>query len=178
MIGLKRGTVKLMSHQEEWDKNAKNVIEILFEILKDITVDIQHIGSTAITSIHAKPIIDIVVGVCDLNDILPYVESLKHHDFIYHGEDVVGQMLFVMGDFEKDIRTHHIHVVKWNGTDWNNYVNFRDYLNVYPEKAMVYDNCKQKLAMQFPNDRKNYTAGKKELITQLLKEASRWRAEQ
>ena len=68
--------------------------------------------------------------------------------------------------------------MKWNGTDWNNYVNFRDYLNAYPEKAMVYDNCKQKLAMQFPNDRKNYTAGKKELITQLLKEESRWRAEQ
>lgn len=47
-----------------------------------------------------------------------------------------------MGDFENDTRTHRIHVVKWNGTERNNYVKFRDYLNAYPEKAMIYDNCK------------------------------------
>lgn len=54
-----------------------------------MTVDIQNIGSTVIASIHAKPIIDIVVGVRNLNDILPYAELLKHDDFICHGEDVV-----------------------------------------------------------------------------------------
>lgn len=178
MIGLKRGTVELMFHQEEWDENAQDVIKILKQILKNTAVDIQHIGSTAISLIHAKPIIDIVVGVRDLNDIFTYIELLKQYDFIYRGEDVIGQMLFVMGDFERDTRTHHIHVVKWNGAEWNNYINFRDYLNAYPEKAMMYDECKQKLAMQFSNDRKNYTAGKQELIDYLLKEASMWKAVQ
>ena len=171
MIGLKRGSVKLISHQEEWNKNAEKVILKLKQLLGDAAVDIQHVGSTAIASIYAKPIIDIVIGVRDLNDVVSYVELLKQHDFVFRGEDVEGQLLFVMGDFEKDTRTHHIHVVKWNGEEWNNYINFRDYLNCRPDKARLYDACKKKMASQFPDDRKSYTAGKQELIECLLKEA-------
>ena len=171
MIGLKRGSVKLISHQEEWNKNAEKVILKLKQLLGDAAVDIQHVGSTAIASIYAKPIIDIVIGVRDLNDVVSYVELLKQHDFVFRGEDVEGQLLFVMGDFEKDTRTHHIHVVKWNGEEWNNYINFRDYLNCCPDKARLYDACKKKMASQFPDDRRSYTAGKQELIECLLKEA-------
>ena len=171
MIGLKRGNVELMSHQEEWNKNAENVILELKQLLGDAAVDIQHVGSTAIDSIYAKPIIDIVIGVRNLNDIVSYVELLKQHDFVFRGEDVEGQLLFVMGDFEKDTRTHHIHVVKWNGEEWNNYINFRNYLNCRPDKARLYDACKKKMASQFPDDRRSYTAGKQELIECLLKEA-------
>ena len=119
----------LALHQEEWTQNAERTIETLKRLLEPVAVDIQHIGSTAIPSIHAKPIIDLVVGVRNLGDISPYVELLKQHDIVFRGEDVAGQLLFVMGDFEKDTRTHHIHVVRWNGAEWNNYINFRDYLN-------------------------------------------------
>ena len=83
------------------------------------------------------------------------------------------EILFVIGDDE--IRTHHIHIVKWNGTEWNNYINFRDYLNEYPEKAILYDTCKQKLAMLFSNDRKSYTARKERIIQRLLAEAKIWK---
>ena len=175
MIGLKRGSVALLSHQEEWDRSAENVILELKRLFGNAAVDIQHVGSTAIHSICAKPIIDIVIGLRDLNDISPYIKLLEEHSFIFRGEDVAGQMLFVMGDFEKDTRTHHIHAVKWNGTEWNNYINFRDYLNCHTDKAMLYDACKKKLALQFSNDRKSYTEGKQECIEYLLKEAAVWR---
>ena len=125
MIGLKRGSVKLISHQEEWDKNAENVILELKQLFGNAAVDIQHVGSTAIHSIYAKPIIDIVIGLRELNDISLYMLLLEEHSLIFRGEDVAGQMLFVMGDFEKDTRTHHIHAVKWNGTEWKNYINFQ-----------------------------------------------------
>ena len=176
MTGLKRGTVLLAPHQEEWTQNAKRTIQVLNRLLEPITVDIQHIGSTAILSIHAKPIIDLVVGVRNLGDILPYVELLKQHDIVFRGEDVAGQLLFVMGDFEKDTRTHHIHVVRWNGAEWNNYINFRDYLNRFLDKAIEYDVCKKKLVAQFADDRGSYTTGKQELIDRLLKEAHAWRS--
>ena len=178
MTGLKRGSVKLLPHQEEWNKNAENVILKLKQLLGYAAVDVQHVGSTAIAAIYAKPIIDIVIGLRDLNDISPYMKRLEEHDFVFRGEDVAGQMLFVMGDFEKDTRTHHIHAVKWNGTEWNNYINFRDYLNCYIDKAMLYDACKKKLALQFSNDRKSYTEGKQECIEYLLKEAAVWRQRQ
>lgn len=48
------------------------------------------------------------------------------------------QLLYVMGDMEKDIRTHHIHVVKWNGTEWKKYIHFRDYLNDNENMALQY----------------------------------------
>ncbi len=141
-------------------------------------IDIQHIGSTAISSIHAKPILDIVVGVHEPNDIMPYIETLEVSHYMFRGEDVPGQILFVKGNFERDIRTHHIHVVKWDGIDWNNYINFRDYLNAFPEKAKTYDMCKLNLAKQFPQERVSYTKGKQSLISTLLKEAKLWKSKQ
>lgn len=176
MTGLKRGTVMLAPHQEEWTQNAERTIQVLNRLLEPVAVDIQHIGSTAIPSIHAKPIIDLVVGVRNMDDIAPYVELLKQHDIVFRGEDVAGQLLFVMGDFEKDTRTHHIHVVRWNSAEWNNYINFRDYLNRFPDKAIEYDVCKKKLVAQFADDRGSYTTGKQELIDRLLKEAHAWRS--
>ena len=138
MIGLKRGTVRLVVHQDDWINEAENTIKELKSLLGDTAIDIQHIGSTAIPLIHAKPIIDIVIGVQELNDIQPYIGVLKGKGFVFRGEDVSGQALLVKGDFENDLRTHHIHVVKWNGSSWNNYINFRDYLNVFLEEARLW----------------------------------------
>lgn len=116
-LGLKRGSVELLSHQEEWDKNAENVILELKQLFGNAVVDIQHVGSTAIHSIYAKPIIDIVIGLRDLNDISLYMQLLEEHGFIFRGEDVAGQMLFVMGDFEKE--RAHIISMQSNGMGQN-----------------------------------------------------------
>ena len=170
MIGVKSGTVKLVQHQEEWHENAENVISVLKQLLGDTALDIQHVGSTAICSIHAKPIIDIAVAVHDIKDILPYIEVLKQHNIFYHEGAVAGEVFFVMED--GDIRTHHIHIVNRNGTGWSNYISFRDYLNANPEKVMMYDEFKRKSAVRFADDRKRYTASKQEIIGQLLSEAN------
>lgn len=173
MIGLKKGTVKLVPHQREWNENAENIVRLLRQLLGNTVLDIQHIGSTSIVSIHAKPIIDIAVAVNDVKNIIPYVEVLKQHNILFHEQAVAGQVFFVMEN--GDIRTHHIHIVKWDSAEWNNYISFRDYLNANAEKAMMYDDFKQKLAMQFSNERENYTAGKQEIIDQLLSEANVWK---
>ena len=77
MTGLKRGTLKLLPYQEEWAENAKNTIALLRNILGDTAIDIHHIGSTAVPHIHAKPIIDIAVGIRKPDDIIPYRETLE-----------------------------------------------------------------------------------------------------
>ena len=117
-----------------------------------------------------KPIIDIAVAVHDIKDILPYIEVLKQHNIFFHEGAVAGEVFFVMED--GDIRTHHIHIVKRNGTGWSNYISFRDYLNANPEKAMMYDEFKRKSAVRFADDRKRYTTSKQEIIGQLLSEAN------
>lgn len=96
MIGLKSGTVKLVQHQEEWHENAENVISVLKQLLGDTALDIQHVGSTAICSIHAKPIIDIAVAVHDIKDILPYIEVLKQHN-IFSMKELLQEKYFCNG---------------------------------------------------------------------------------
>ena len=173
-IGLKTGVVKLLPHQTEWETNAEETITLMKTILGDTCIDIQHVGSTSIKHICAKPIIDIAVAVNELVDILPYNDVLANNGIYYRKEETTGQLLYLMGDLENEIKTHHIHVVKYNSVNWRNYLNFRDYLNQFPDKAKVYNELKQELAEKYASERKLYTAGKSEMIKILLKEAKEW----
>ena len=174
-IGLKTGVVKLLPHQAEWETNAEETIMLMKTILGDTCIDIQHVGSTSIKHICAKPIIDIAVAVNELADILPYNDVLSKNGMFYRKEETTGQLLYLMGDLENEIKTHHIHVVKYNSVNWQNYLNFRDYLNAFPEKARLYNELKQELAKKYASERKLYTDGKSELIKALLKEAKEWK---
>lgn len=95
-------------------------------------------------------------------------EQLQKEGIFYRGSDVEYQILYVMGDMEKDIRTHHIHVVKWNGTEWKNYINFRDCLNANENIALQYERVKEELESKYADDRVAYTNGKQEMIDIIL----------
>lgn len=79
MTGLKRGTVKLCPHQKEWDEIARDTIEHLKRLLGDRAFDIQHVGSTSIPGIWAKPIIDIVVAADRPEDIMCRKEIMEEY---------------------------------------------------------------------------------------------------
>ena len=114
MIGLKRGTVTLSPHQTEWDEQARRTIEQLKERFGELAVDIQHVGSTSIPNIAAKPILDFAVGIYDFKKLEQLVPKLEKEGIIYRpSDDREGHRLFVMGDFDRDTRTHHIHVVEY-----------------------------------------------------------------
>ena len=167
-LGLKRGTVQLEPHDKQWDEIAVQTIKILKAILGDDVIDIQHIGSTAIPAIKAKPIIDIAVGVTDFDRIISYNEQLQKEGIFYRGSDVEHQLLYVMGDVESDTRTHHIHIVKWNGTEWKKYIHFRDYLNDNENMALQYQRVKEELESKYADNRGLYTKGKKDIIDIIL----------
>ena len=177
MIGLKRGTVKLCEHEKEWEIEAQNTISRLKKILGNVIKDIQHVGSTSILSIKAKPIIDIAVAVDDFNDILALEKELKDEGFYYRPQsDLGGQLLFASGSLYEgtgDLQTHFIHVVRTNSMDWMNYINFRDYLNSTPPVAKEYEALKVSLALQAPIDsgREKYLKGKHDFIVYTLRKA-------
>lgn len=191
MIGLERGKTALFDHNPEWDKEAQRTIDLLKSILGDVAKNIQHIGSTAIKTIKAKPIIDIAVAVSDFADILCRNYELKAHGFYYrhavdntenilHGEiDYaaidVRQLLYACGGFYdglSKIQTHFIHVVKADSTEWYNYINFRDYLNIDPLVAKEYENLKIKLSVEYADNRAEYTAHKHDFIKSIFHKAA------
>ena len=179
MLGLKRGTVKLYDHEKEWDAEALSTIERLKKILGESAKDIQHVGSTAVPSIKAKPIIDIAVAADSFEDILARKEQLEKSGFYYRPgaqASLRGQLLFACGSYYDgigDMQTHFIHVVKTNSMDWINYINFRDYLISTPQAAKDYEKLKMSLAKQAPEDsgREKYLKGKHEFIVYTLRKA-------
>ena len=87
MIGLKRGTVKLCEHEKEWEIEAQNTISRLKKILGNVIKDIQHVGSTSILSIKAKPIIDIVekiIRTARTTDNIFFIIIPLYNKFPYH----------------------------------------------------------------------------------------------
>lgn len=175
-LGLRRGTVRLEPHDPRWEEEAGKTIEMIKCILGEDAVDVQHVGSTAIPAIAAKPIIDLVIGVKDMSQVLQYNDRLLKEGIYFRGNsDAADGLLYVMGDFEKDTRTHHIHVVIWDGAAWNDYVNFRDYLNRNRDVALQYQQMKTELEKRFFNDRVAYTGGKETLISDILERARQWR---
>ena len=82
-IGLKRGAVSLEPHSAAWEEHAKETISVLEHILGSDAVDIQHVGSTAIVSIMAKPIFDISVAVKAFPDFLQHEEALEAAGIVF-----------------------------------------------------------------------------------------------
>lgn len=176
MLGLKRGVVKLYDHEKEWEIEARNTISRLRRILGNVIKDIQHVGSTSIPSIKAKPIIDIALAVDDFEDILAFEEELRANGFFYRPDPQVpikNQLLFACGSVYEgtgDLQTHFIHVVRTNSMDWINYINFRDYLNSSPSVAKEYEKLKVSLALQ-DSSREKYLSGKHDFIVYTLRKA-------
>lgn len=177
MLGLKRDTVQLCEHEQAWEIEAQNTIFRLKEILGAVIKDIQHVGSTSIPSIKAKPIIDIAIAVDDFEDVLLLEEELKKQGFYYRPKvDLGEQLLFASGSYYDgtgDLQTHFIHIVKTGSMDWRNYINFRDYLNSTPAVAKAYEDLKVLLAKQAPvdNGREKYLRGKHDFIVYTLRKA-------
>ncbi|UOQ46885.1 GrpB family protein [Gracilibacillus caseinilyticus] len=173
MLGVNKGEVKLDPPSEDW----KNLFQIEQKLLHTITgadiVDMQHIGSTSIQHISAKPIIDMLIGVNDLKRIEHFGRTkLKNHGY-YHLSKVrvEGKEVFAkFSNMEKLTKTHILHVVKYQGPLWNQLTYFRDYMNANREKAKEYEALKQELAWKYPNDERSYTMEKKKFVDRIIRD--------
>jgi len=175
-IGLKKGKVLLEPHQEEWDIEGENICRKISDLLGENITGVQHVGSTSIKWICAKPIIDVAVAVRSFDDIMKHNDELKENGIVYRKQDIPGQHLYRCGDLDNDVVTHYIHVVISGSDAWNNYINFRDYLNAHEDEAKRYEALKMDLWRKYPDDRNSYVDGKHELVTELLDRARIWRA--
>ncbi|HHY11663.1 MAG TPA: GrpB family protein [Firmicutes bacterium] len=172
MLGLKRGIVELHEHDYRWKDNAMETIYELREVFDGVATYIQHVGSTSVAHIRAKPIIDIAVAVDCFDEVMELIPQLEQAGFIHRPQnDQHWQVFFSCGDEKADTRTHHIHVVRVNSTQWRDYIVFRDYLNANPDVAREYEAVKIRLMNEHRYDRLSYTEGKSEFIMDILREA-------
>jgi len=174
-IGLKRGVVELADHDPEWEQLARETIERLWHVFGSIAKDIQHVGSTSIRGIKAKPCIDIAVAVNNPTEVKKLIPALEEAGFLYRPDSNKDwNIFFVYSDVNLGTRTHHVHVVQSESDTWYEFVRFRDYLNNCPQIAKDYEAVKLSLMEKYKHDRPEYTKEKHKFIAKTLKDAQIW----
>ena len=183
MIGLKHGTVVLVDHDPAWETEAVKTIKRLWAIFGSEAEDIQHVGSTSIRHIKAKPIIDIAIVAHDFDRVNALIPTLESDGFYYRGWEgnQDKQMVFKCGEYipgETDMRlvTHYIHVGLARHGHIKNYINYRDYMNAFPAAAHEYEAIKTRLASEVNagGDFLLYHPGKGDFISRMIQTANDW----
>jgi GrpB-like predicted nucleotidyltransferase (UPF0157 family) len=163
--------IYLSPYDDSWPKLAAKEITIICDLLPKINFEIEHIGSTAIPGLSAKPIIDLLIGVDNLTDAKLFIEPLENIGYSYWRTNPKQWHLY----FVKGLplaggtgRTHHVHIYEKTHEDFHGKLIFRDYLRTHSDAAQEYFLLKKNLLSQFSDDREAYTDGKTDLVKSIL----------
>ena len=177
-----REGVAISPYDPRWPESFRREKEHLQSCLPtDLVRRIEHFGSTAVPGLAAKPIVDMLVEVTDLQAtrerIAPVLESQGYEYFWRptHGDDGPPfYAWFIKRDPGTGARTHNIHMVEGHFTEHWDRLLFRDYLIERPEVAKEYGGLKDRLASASPQDRLAYTRGKTEFVVGVTEQAKRY----
>ena len=165
LIGLERGGVRLVPHDPEWARIYEGERARIEAAIGVHVLDIQHVGSTSIPGIAAKPIVDIAIGVESYEGARVCIAPLEALGYTYHGEHgIPGRHYFTRGD----PTLYHVHMHEVTSRAWGNLVLFRDYILAHPKEAQAYLELKQRMAERHRRDRRAYTDGKAAFIERIL----------
>jgi GrpB-like predicted nucleotidyltransferase (UPF0157 family)/RimJ/RimL family protein N-acetyltransferase len=174
---LKKDHIDIVAYDPEWPLKASNEINKLRAILPASTIiDIQHVGSTAIPGMAAKPIVDIQIAARSLEEMkiiaIPVLQKIGY-EYWYDNPDS-ERMFFVKGmPPYGEKRTHHVHIFELSSKHWSGKILFRDYLIAHPEIASEYQELKIKFAQQYTHDREKYTNAKGKFVDRIIKLAQK-----
>ena len=180
--------INIEKYNKEWTGQFKKIKTDLCSILVKLNPNIEHIGSTSVPNLAAKPIIDIQVGIENSYDLDKTIEPMINNHYIYYeiyNSVMPNRRLFVglkdkkyirnfqniysKGDFiphEKinQLRLTHIHIWEHGTDDWNRHIIFRDYLREHPEIASQYESLKKQLSLKDWKDGNEYNDAKDSFI--------------
>ena len=170
-LGLESKTVRVVAYDERWPalfhaESARIAHAITAAGLPWLVI--EHVGSTAVPGLAAKPILDLAAGYATGLRPAPYIPVLEALGYRYRGESgLPGREFFRLGE----LRSHHFHLVELDGTHWKRYLSFRDALRADLALRDAYAALKQALAERFPRDREAYIEGKTAFVERVLGES-------
>jgi GrpB-like predicted nucleotidyltransferase (UPF0157 family) len=141
--------------------------------------EMEHIGSTAVPRLAAKPVIDVMVGVRTLNDGPACVEGLVGigYEYVPEIEEWMPERRYFRKFDAKGVRTHQVHLVERSNSEWwDRHIAFRDYLRAHPETAREYGRVKQEAAAIHRDDRGAYMDAKDAFVREVQRRALDWRS--
>lgn len=164
--------VTVVEYRPEWSEMFEDESEALRAALAGVAARIEHVGSTSVRGLAAKPVIDIMVGLEDFwaaDALVPKIEALGY-EYVQKYEDVMAFRRYFFKDRE-GVRTHQIHMVGIGTEFWERHILFRDYLRQNPRVAARYAALKKELAEREWQDTNEYAGAKTEFIRGIEREA-------
>lgn len=166
-LGLPRAEVGLRAHDSRWESAYRETEERLQALIGELVVAIEHIGSTAVPGLIAKPILDIALAFPDRASLDQAALRLGAEGYEWRGDSGdKGGVVFVDGLEAR--RIAHLHLVEIADPQWERYVRFRNLLRRDADVRRRYEALKLELAERFPRDRLAYTDGKDRFVRESL----------
>ena len=160
-----------------WKEQFEELKSVLIDFINIESIKIEHVGSTSISGLKAKPIIDLDI-IVEQDDLLTekVIEKLSQIGYSHVGDlGVTGREAFKKRDTKtpdtgtnKEWFDHHLYVCQKDSIGLQNHLNFRDYMRGHPEKVKEYGNLKVELAKKYPYDIDSYIDGKTDFILDVL----------
>ena len=167
-------TLKVVPYDPGWADQFLVEKNSLQQVFGDILVAVHHIGSTSIPGIKAKPIIDILVVVRNIEQVDACNDAMIVLGYQPRGEfGIPGRRFFSKGGEEQ--RSHHVHVFESGHPEIARHLDFCDYLRAHSEEARRYGQLKAELVRKFRHASDRYTEGKTEMIREIDRKALAWR---
>lgn len=152
-----------------WTEKFDGVCAGLRAALGARVLGVEHIGSTAVPGLAAKPIIDVLVGLASMAEVFAAVPALEAVGWEF--PDSINRDLSERRfgkQVENGVRTNHVHLVVHRGGEWTALLAFRDALRADPDLARRYEELKRDLAARYADEREKYTAAKTEFVRGVL----------
>ena len=164
--------VELCEYDPSWPATYAAERERLLTLLPGVSIALEHIGSTAVPGLRAKPIIDILAGVESMATAEAVAEIICQSGYTTSAEfneTLIDRKWFMR--WANGHRTHHLHVVVHDSKAWHERLRFRNALRSQPELAVRYAALKSQLAERYATDREAYTDAKAEFVRSVSQDA-------
>jgi GrpB-like predicted nucleotidyltransferase (UPF0157 family) len=168
--GREPAEISVVDYDERWPVRFRALAERIRQALGDDALGIEHIGSTSVPGLAAKPIVDVLLTVADVDDEPAYVPALESAGFLLRVREPGHRMV------RTPARDVHVHVYEPGRPEVRDYLDLRDWLRVDAEDRELYAATKRMLARQQWGDMNDYADAKTQVVQDILARARAWRA--
>jgi GrpB-like predicted nucleotidyltransferase (UPF0157 family) len=168
--GIEKREIVIADYDPRWPEQFQRHGEILSRALGPAAIAIEHVGSTSVPELAAKPIVDIDVVVEDSGDEASYLPAIVQAGYVLRVREPDWHQHRMFRTPELDV---HVHVFSRGCVEFKRHIVFRDHLRKYGEDRLLYESVKRKLASEDWPDMNAYARAKSEVVEQILARAMR-----